>query len=91
MAKKEKIVDLAPSIKEEELKELQDVINKIQQAQTQLGQMETQKFGLLTMTQELQMKLRAIQENLEKEYGNVSINIKDGTISEIKDEADKKD
>ena len=91
MAKKEKIVDLAPSIKEEELKELQDVINKIQQAQTQLGQMETQKFGLLTMTQELQMKLRAIQENLEKEYGNVSINIKDGTISEIEDEADKKD
>jgi uncharacterized protein involved in outer membrane biogenesis len=91
MAKKEKIVDLAPSIKEEELKELQDVINKIQQAQSQLGQMETQKFGLLTMTQELQMSLRAIQENLEKEYGNVSINIKDGTISEIKDEADKKD
>jgi len=91
MAKKEKIVDLAPSIKEEELKELQDVINKIQQAQSQLGQMETQKFGLLTMTQELQMSLRAIQENLEKEYGNVSINIKDGTISKIKDEADKKD
>jgi len=91
MAKKEKIVDLAPSIKEEELKELQDVIKKIQQAQTQLGQIETQKFGLLTMTQEFQMSLRAIQENLEKEYGNVSINIQDGTITEVKDEADKKD
>ena len=91
MAKKEKIVDLAPSIKEEELKELQDVIKKIQLAQTQLGQIETQKFGLLTMTQELQMSLRAIQENLEKEYGNVSINIQDGTITEVKDEADKKD
>ena len=91
MTKKEKVVDLAPSIKEEQLKELQEVVGQIQQAQSKLGQMETQKFGLLTMTQDLQMKLRGVQQKLEEEYGKVSINIQDGTITEIEDEADKKD
>jgi|5B_taG_2_1085324.scaffolds.fasta_scaffold05698_5 flagellar biosynthesis chaperone FliJ len=90
MAKNKKIVDLAPKIKESELKELQEVVSKIQQAQSKLGQMETQKFTLLSMTQELQMSLRAIQDKLEKEYGNVSISIQDGTITEVKNEADKK-
>jgi len=90
MAKNKKIVDLAPKIKESELKELQEVVGKIQQAQSKLGQMETQKFTLLSMTQELQMSLRAIQDKLEKEYGNVSISIQDGTITEVKNEADKK-
>jgi hypothetical protein len=39
-----------------------------------------------------QQELQVIQTSLEEKYGKVSVNLQDGTISEIpEDEADKKD
>ena len=91
---KEKLVDLAPKaekITDEQLKGLQELVQQINSAQLSVGQLETQKSGIMTAIGELQMKLRTMQGSLEDEYGKVTINIQDGSIKEIEDASDKKD
>ena len=79
-------------ITEEQLKNLQDVIAKINQATATVGQLETQKHGILHQLGEMQKDLTKMQEELEKEYGQVSISIEDGTYKEIEnDQSDQKD
>jgi len=74
------------SIKTSELKELQEIVNKINQAQLEVGQLETRKHMLLHSLATIQEELKAIQDKLEVEYGKVSINIQDGTYEPIKEE-----
>lgn len=80
-------------IKDKQLEKLQELVNNLNQIQSQLGSIELQKHGLLHQSGELQNGLKEFQEELEKEYGKVSINIQDGTYEEIteEDESDKKD
>mgnify|MGYP006131589735 CR=1 FL=1 len=78
-------------ITEDQLKDLQGHIGKINQAQLNLGQLESQKHNLLHGISAMQKELNTMQLELEKEYGNVSINIKDGTITDVPDEANTKD
>ena len=91
----EKTIDLTPKpdkITDEQLQELQSLLNEINKNQLSIGQLETQKAGIIEGIGQLQVKLREVQNSLEKEYGQVSINIQDGSISELpQDEADKKD
>jgi len=70
-------------IKDEQLQELQGHVNKINQAQLQLGQLESQKYTLIGAIPQLQKDLKEFQDKLEEEYGKVSVNIQDGTIQEI--------
>ena len=94
MAKQEEVIDLAPTVEkitDEQLKDLQGLIGQINNAQLSIGQLETQKAGVLQGVGELQGKLKSMQDSLEKEYGKVSVNIQDGTFKVIEDEADKKD
>jgi hypothetical protein len=92
---KEEVIDLAPAvdkITEEQLKDLQGLLGQINNVQLSIGQLETQKAGMLQGIGELQVKLKGMQDKLEEEYGKVSVNIQDGSISELpEDEADKKD
>jgi hypothetical protein len=79
-------------IKDEQLKELQNLVGKINQGQIQIGQLETQKHILLHQLSEIQQELQKFQESLEKEYGKISINIQDGSYEAIKeDEPNKED
>ena len=80
-------------IKDEQLEKLQGLIKELNQIQSQLGSIELQKHGLLHQSGELQNGLKEFQDELEKEYGQVSINIQDGTYEEIteENESDKKD
>ena len=80
-------------IKDEQLEKLQGLVNNLNQIQSQLGSIELQKHGLLHQSGELQNGLKEFQNELEKEYGQVSINIQDGTYEEIteEDESDKED
>ena len=73
-------------ITDEQLKELQGYVNTINNAQLQLGQLESQKHGVVNAIPQLQVKLKEFQDKLEEEYGKVSINIQDGTIQEIPEE-----
>jgi uncharacterized protein YoxC len=68
-------------ITEEQLKQLQELVGTINNAQSQLGGIEMQKHQLLHQVTEVQAKLNEAQAELEKEYGKVSINLQDGTIS----------
>ena len=90
MAKKEKVVDLKPTnISEEQLKTIQDLVSPINQAQMEMGRIETQKHMMLHQVTDLQKSLQEEQAKLEAEYGKVNINIQNGEISYPEDvEAD---
>jgi len=93
MAKK--TIDLTPKadkITDEQLQELQSLINEVNSRHLSIGQLEVQKAGMIQGIGQLQAKLREVQGSLEEEYGKVSVNIQDGSISELpQDETNKKD
>ena len=76
-------------ITDEQLKQLQEQVNTINQNQLKIGSLETQKHTLIHNGVELQNQLRGIQDELEKEYGKVSVNISTGEYEEIKEEESK--
>ena len=76
-------------IKDEQLKQLQDQVNTINQNQLQIGNLETQKHSLIHNGVELQNQLKGIQDELEKEYGKVTINISTGEYEDIKEEEEE--
>ena len=73
-------------IKKEELEEIQNLVKQINNGQIQIGQLETQKHMILHQVAEIQKGLKGFQDNLEKEYGKVNVNITDGTITPIEEE-----
>lgn len=69
-------------IKEDQLKKLQELVGSINSVQSQVGGLEFQKHQLLHQVSDIQGELNEYQRELEDEYGKVSINLQDGTISE---------
>ena len=89
MTKKEELVDLKPKadkISEEHLKEMQEIVNVINNLQFNIGKLEGQKHNLLHELGLSQKKIIDFQDTLNKEYGSYDVNIKDGTINWSKDE-----
>ena len=80
-------------IKDEQLEELQGKLKMIDGIRLQVGTLENQKFAYLSQMAAVQQELNQMQNDLQDEYGKVSINVTDGTITEIpeEDETDKKD
>ena len=82
--KKEKVVDLKPKaekVTDEQLKNIQTIVDRINNAQMNIGQLEARKHQLLHMIAGTNDELALMQENLTKEYGTNDINIQDGTIN----------
>jgi|TARA_B100002052_G_C15824843_1_gene572375 hypothetical protein len=69
-------------ITDEELKELQDQVSKINSAQLRLGGIESQKHTLVHGINAMQKEVQDMQVKLEEKYGKVSINITTGEITE---------
>ena len=69
-------------ITDEELKELQDQVSRINSAQLRLGGIESQKHTLVHGINAMQKELQDMQVKLEEKYGKVSINITTGEITE---------
>lgn len=90
-----KVEDIAQDVKkitDEELKSVQGKVSLINQAQMQIGGLEVQKAVAIEQLKATQQELQVIQTELENKYGKVSVNLTDGTISDIpEDETDKKD
>ena len=91
-----KVEDIAQDVNkitDEELKSIQEKVNSINQAQMQVGGLEVQKTTAIEILKGFQQELQVIQKTLEDKYGKVSVNLQDGTITEIpeENEADKKD
>lgn len=78
-------------IKEEQLKELTKAIETVNAYQLELGKVEIQKHGLLHAFNEENGKLNKIKEDLEGEYGKITIDIKSGEYEIIAEDADSED
>ena len=79
-------------ISSEQLDKVQSVINRINQAQMDVGALESRKHQALHYIAGINDELTLIQEELKKEYGTDDINIKDGAINYPENgEVNKKD
>jgi len=68
-------------ITDEQLDGIQKLINNINRGQLEVGAMELQKHENMHRISLLRGELEELQDGLEKEYGTIDINIKDGTIN----------
>jgi allophanate hydrolase subunit 1 len=73
---------MAKKLKEQELKELRTIVDKVNSVQIQIGGVELQKHDLLHNMQELQKELNEVQRGLLETYGDVSVDIKTGELKE---------
>ena len=81
MAKKEKI----NKITKEELETIQEFVNNLNQVQLQIGGLEAQKYDFLAQMGLIRQELQKTQNELQEKYGEVTINLTDGTISDASD------
>ena len=73
-------------ITQEQLEELQGYVGKLNNAATQIGNLELQKHQINHAAAEIQSDLNKLQAKLEEKYGKVQINIQDGTYKPIEEE-----
>ena len=79
-------------ITDEQLEKVQKLINGINRGQLEVGAMELQKHENMHGITILRGDLEKIQGELEKEYGTIDIDIKNGTINYPENgEVNKKD
>ena len=84
--KKNKVVDLKPeAISKDQLERVQNIVSAVNKLHADIGRIEAQKHNLLHTLAQGNGQLNEVQEEIRKEYGEVNINIQDGTI-EYKDE-----
>ena len=76
-------------ITEEQLKTVQDQQNKLTEGLRTLGVLDVQKQNLHGQIAELSKEIEATKKELEDEYGQVNIDLKDGSYTEIEKEDDK--
>jgi|TARA_R110000796_G_scaffold243946_1_gene366774 hypothetical protein len=70
------------SISEDQLKGLQETVNKQNQIQMQIGGLEGHKAELIIQLQGVVKDLSGLQADLEKEFGAVNIDLQTGAITD---------
>ena len=85
MAKKTKDLKITKA----ELESVQTKVKNINTLQMQVGGLEIQKTVAIQRLNAVQNELSVIQQELEKKYGQVSVNLETGVIKEKLDESDK--
>jgi len=80
-------------VNEAQLKKIQEIVDKINRTQMNVGQLESRKHQALHFLAGMNDELTLVQEELQKDYGTNDINIQDGTINYEKEngEANKED
>ena len=81
--------ELTKKITEEQLKTVQDQQGKLQEALRTLGVLDVQKQNVHGQIAELSKVIEATKKELEEEYGQVNINLQDGTYEDIVEEDEK--
>tara|TARA_R110001632_G_scaffold6687_1_gene27223 strand:+ start:1335 stop:1583 length:249 start_codon:yes stop_codon:yes gene_type:complete len=76
-----------PKIKDEELKQIIDSQNELQKMLSQVGVLEAQKKQVIDAALAKSDEVEKFKAKLEKEYGKININLKDGSYEVIEDEA----
>lgn len=73
-------------ITEEQLKTVQDQQAKLTEGLRTLGVLDVQKQNVHGQIAELSKEIEATKKELEEEYGQVNIDLKDGSYTEIEKE-----
>jgi hypothetical protein len=68
-------------ISEEELNKLQACVGEMNKIQGSIGDLELRKHNALHAYNDLKNVLAEIQKELQDKYGDVNVNLNDGTIS----------
>ena len=77
----------AEKVTDEELQLIKALVGQINKTQMQVGNLEYQKTALCSQITEIQNKLQSNNLKLKEKYGDVSINIENGSINVLpKDE-----
>lgn len=83
---------MSKQLKTEELSKLQNLITIMQTISSDLGVLELKKHKLLHQHDLLGQELIKLKEELRENYGDVDIDIKDGSFKKTKkNESNKKD
>jgi len=81
-----KVKKVANKVSEEQLTKVRDQQQKLNEALRTLGVLDVQKQNLRNQIEEVSKEIEATKVELEKEYGQVNINLENGTYSEIEKE-----
>ena len=73
-------------INEQELKTVKEQTGKIQQCVLDLGSLEVKKAEIMQAYSEFLKQLDVTKKELEEKYGQVNINLTDGSYEEVKEE-----
>jgi len=73
-------------ITKEELKDLQEQEQKKAAIRNDLGVLEVQKHSLLHIYAEVETNQMELKKQLEKNYGKINVDLKDGSYKIIEDE-----
>ena len=73
-------------ISQEQLEELQGFVGKLNNAASQIGNLELQKHQLNHAAAEVQQDLNKLQAKLEERYGKIKIDIQTGNYEPIEEE-----
>ncbi len=79
----------AKKIKKEELEKIIKAKTEIQDILTTIGSLETQKHSLLHKVAEVNEVVDACKKDLEKEYGQITVDLKTGEYTEIEEKEKK--
>ncbi len=72
-------------VTDEQLEKLKQFVGAINEGQATIGGLEMQKQALIAEVDGLIKQLKEMQASLEEEYGNVTVNLTTGEITEAED------
>ena len=78
-----------PMITEEQLKTVNEQQSKLSELLRTLGVLDVQKMNIHDKVKEVSTQIEVTQKELEDEYGQVNIDLTDGSYAEIEKEDDK--
>jgi len=73
-------------ITEKQLKTVTDQQNELSNHLRNVGVLEVQKSNVMNQVEEVSKKVEATKKELEEEYGQINIDLKDGSYTEIEKE-----
>ena len=76
-------------ISKEQLKVVTDQQSKLNEILRTLGVLDVQKMNLHDKVKEISKEIEVTKKELENEYGQINIDLKDGSYTEIEKEDEK--
>ena len=86
-----KVKELTTKITDEQLKLLQEQQGKLNEVLRTIGVLEMQKSNVLKEVESISKEVEATKKELEEEYGQININLSDGTYEDIVEEVSTAD